>query len=510
MKAFLVAVVGSLLILAVLITACEKKDDPFSSLNKEPVIDAFSFEEDSLKFSTDNFFKLTLKYLDDENQQLTATFKFLSGEGSISHTSFNLIEKRGNAHIYEVPSNFDGKINFLPDSSGKVEIELELSDKVKLATRSTETFFFKNLHPVANFTYEPLPPINVNPYDIRVDASGSYDNDNGQIVKYYWRFGDGTPLVIAGAGSNTYQHTYQNAGTYTVRLKVEDDDGAVDSTEQAVTTNNQSPLAVLQVDPVTGEAPLIINYTATNSTDPDGKIVSYRIDFDDGSSSLDSIGSHTYTVDKDYQVRLIVQDNLGKTDTTSILVRVATPPVAILKVNPNQGPFPLESVIDGTDSYDLQEGRLDHDIYIDGTLEYDNIDSVLHSFDNPKQYLVRLVVTSQRNGLTDEAFKSVTAINLDPVANFTWVPPFPGHQQPVTYSSTSSDPNLTDEISYYRWTFPFGEIIEGEDEAVITKPFDAGVDTFKVKLEVWDKFRGTPNAGYDFIEKIIPKNNTGK
>jgi PKD repeat protein len=502
MKAFLFVFVGILLIVAVLITACEKKDDPFSSLNKQPVIETFSFERDSLKFTTDNPFRITLKYRDEENQQLTATFRFLSGKGAIFHSSFEEISRTSNSITFNAPDEFDGRLNFTPDTTGKTEIEVEISDKVKLTTRRAETFFFKNLPPLAIFTYDLT---NVSPYILDVDASGSQDPDSaegGGITWYYWNFGDGTS---DSTQSKTYQHIYQNAGTYAVRLRVKDTEGDFGTFERVIPTNNQPPLAALQVNPVNGQAPLVINYTATNSTDPDGEIVSYQIDFDDGFNSLDSIGSHTYTVDGNYQVTLIVQDNLLKTATTSVLVSVATPPVAILKVNPNQGPFPLESVIDGTDSYDLQGGSLDHDIYIDGTLVYDNIDSVLHNFDNPKQYLVRLVVTSQRNGLTDEAFKSVTAINLDPIANFAWVPQFPGHQQPVTYTSTSSDPNVTDEISYFRWTFPFGEVIEGENEAIVIKPFDAGVDTYKVKLEVWDKFRGTPNAGYDFIEKIIPK-----
>ena len=86
---------------------------------------------------------------------------------------------------------------------------------------------------------------------------------------------------------------------------------------------------------------MVISYTATNSFDPDGQIVAYRIDFDDGTSSLDSAGSHEYKIDKNYRVRLTVQDNLSQTDTTGVTVKVATPPVAILKVTPHEAPFPM-------------------------------------------------------------------------------------------------------------------------------------------------------------------------
>lgn len=498
----LITIFIAIIIFFILILSCEKHKDPFSSLNKSPEIQEFSFADDSLKFKTDEPFKIKLKYQDDENQKMTATFKFLSGHGDIFHSSFPEISKTSNTVVFDAPSQFDSRLNFIPDTTGKVEIELELSDKVKLTTQKAETFFFDNLKPVASFTYRLLS--NVSPYELEVDAKASYDPDDGKIEWYYWWFDDGTPQIPTKA--NTYRHTYQQAGTYTVRLKVVDNDGGVDSTVKVIPTNNQPPLAILQVEPLAGEAPLIIHYTATNSTDPDGEVVTYRIDFDDGTSALDSAGTHTYVTDNNYRVKLNVQDNLGQTDTTGVTVKVATPPVAILKVTPKEGPFPLDCVINGTDSYDPQGGKLEHDIYIDGNLRYNNIDSVVHTFDAPEKYLIRLVVTSKRNNMTDEAQQSLTVNNLNPTADFIWEPEKPQNRTPVTYTSTSIDPNLTDAITYYKWTFPYGIVKEGADSSIVTQAFSAGVDTYKVKLEVWDKFKGTKFEGYDSIIKIIPKN----
>ena len=116
-------------------------------------------------------------------------------------------------------------------------------------------------------------------------------------------------------------------------------------------------------------------------------------------------------------------------------------------------------------------------------------------------------MTSKRNGLTDEKQQSVVVKNLNPNADFTWTPQTPQHLTPVTYTSTSTDSNLTDDISYYKWTFPpLGTVIEGENKNIVTQSFDAGVDTYKVKLEVWDKYKGSKFEGYDSIVKIIPKN----
>ncbi|MCI0495310.1 PKD domain-containing protein [candidate division KSB1 bacterium] len=491
----------SLAIIIILIIACEKHNDPFSSLNKIPTILEFSFASESLKYKKGEPYKINLKYQDDENQKLTATFRFLSGHGDIFHSSFTEIEADSEKVIFEAPGVFDGRLNFIPDTTGKVEIELVLSDRVKLSTKKIETFFFFNLLPIPKFTYRILST--VSPYVVEFNATETVDPDSGGIENLYWWFDDGTPWIPRKA--TIFNYSYNKSGRYTVKLKVEDSDGGIDSTENVVSTSNQPPLAMLQVEPIKGEAPLTIQYTATNSFDPDGQIVAYRIDFDDGNSSLDSIGTHKYTYDNNYRIRLRVQDNLGQTDTTGVSVLVATPPIAVLKVTPQDGPFPLDCVIDGTDSYDKQGGKLKHQIYINGTLKYENIDSVIHNFEAPELYLVRLIVTSERNGLTDEDQKSISVINIPPNADFTWQPEIPQHQTPVTYTSISSDSNLTDEISYYKWTFPGGTVIEGKDKAIIIQPFDAGFSPYNVKLEVWDKYKGTKFEGYDYIIKKIPK-----
>ncbi len=498
-----------LLFLLIVIWACETHRDPFSALNKNPLIQTFKFSADSLKFKQTEPYKLYLKYQDDEKQTLTATFTFISGHGDLFHSEFRKKSATSHSVTFEAPGVFDGELNFLPDTTGKLELELELSDKVKLASERVAAFFYFNLKPVAKFTYRLQT--NVSPYELDVDASDSYDpdtksgSDNGKIEWFQWWFDDGTPLITTKA--NTYHHVFKKSGTYTVKLRVLDFDGGIDSLAQAVATNNQPPLAILQVDPVAGEAPITIHYTATNSIDPDGRIVDYRLDFDDGTSSLDSSGSHTYQLDGNYRVQLKVQDNLGQTDTTGISVKVATHPKAILNVTPLSGPFPLDCILNGKKSFDPQGGQLNYDIYINGDLRYNNIDSVIHTFDAPEKYIVRLVVTNRRNGLTSEAQQAVTAINLKPIANFTWEPQLPQHRTPVTYTSTTTDSNITDEISYYKWTFPEGAVEEGANKNIVTHAFDAGFPTYSVKLEVWDKYRGTKFEGYSTITQIIPRSS---
>ena len=71
--------------------------------------------------------------------------------------------------------------------------------------------------PVASFIYSPYPP-RVND-TITFDASESYDID-GTIVEYEWDFGDGTTSTTKNP-----THSYNEEGSYTVKLTIIDDDG---------------------------------------------------------------------------------------------------------------------------------------------------------------------------------------------------------------------------------------------------------------------------------------------
>jgi dipeptidyl aminopeptidase/acylaminoacyl peptidase len=64
------------------------------------------------------------------------------------------------------------------------------------------------------------------------DASGSTDSD-GRIVDYSWAFGDGT-----SASGVTAEHTYAQAGTYTVVLTVTDDDSATAADSKSITVSS--------------------------------------------------------------------------------------------------------------------------------------------------------------------------------------------------------------------------------------------------------------------------------
>ncbi|WP_231486516.1 PKD domain-containing protein [Candidatus Blastococcus massiliensis] len=72
---------------------------------------------------------------------------------------------------------------------------------------------------------------------VSVDGTASADTD-GTVASHEWDFGDGS----TGTGA-TAQHVYAAAGTYTVTLRVTDDDGATGTSEQVVSVVEATVLA---------------------------------------------------------------------------------------------------------------------------------------------------------------------------------------------------------------------------------------------------------------------------
>ncbi|MCB1221408.1 MAG: PQQ-binding-like beta-propeller repeat protein [Planctomycetales bacterium] len=156
------------------------------------------------------------------------------------------------------------------------------------------------------------------PLTVGFSAFGSQDPD-GSIVEFAWDW-DGDGLYDAVGESTNASHTYTEPGVFTMRLRVEDNDGARATTTEEITVTvpgNLSPVAGLTVAEVAGE-PFSVSLDGSGSLDPDGSIVNYEWDFENdgvydgyGSSSL----VHTYAKVGKYTARLRVTDDSGAQDT---------------------------------------------------------------------------------------------------------------------------------------------------------------------------------------------------
>jgi PKD repeat protein len=97
------------------------------------------------------------------------------------------------------------------------------------------------------------------------------------------------------------------------------------SIEVLAAPGNHPPAAVAAGSPLSGSAPLTVNFTASGSSDPDpGQTLSFAWDFGDGGAATGSAVTHTYTSPGNYTATLTVSDGHGGIDTDTLSITVTT------------------------------------------------------------------------------------------------------------------------------------------------------------------------------------------
>lgn len=93
---------------------------------------------------------------------------------------------------------------------------------------------------------------------------------------------------------------------------------------------NQSPVATAVATPISGPAPLTVNFNGSGSTD-DGSIVSYAWNFGaNGATGTGVNASYTYTVAGTYAATLTVRDNFGATGQSVVSIQVTPDPFSMI------------------------------------------------------------------------------------------------------------------------------------------------------------------------------------
>jgi glucose/arabinose dehydrogenase len=102
----------------------------------------------------------------------------------------------------------------------------------------------------------------------------------------------------------------------------------------ATTGTNRPPVARATAAPTEGAAPLTVQFSAADSTDPDGDPLTVVWNFGDGTpTSTATAPSHTYAAPGGYTATLTVSDGRDPTpgtDTTTVPIIVGTPPVVTI------------------------------------------------------------------------------------------------------------------------------------------------------------------------------------
>ena len=241
---------------------------------------------------------------------------------------------------------------------------------------------------------------------LEVSFVGSNSSDDQEISSYSWDFKDGSTSSAADPS-----HTFTEIGTFAVLLTVTDADGLTDTDTVEITVteeDNQAPTAKVSATPVTGEAPLKVTFTGSESSD-DNAITKYDWNFKDGSRTNIADFTYTYTEAGVYEAELTVTDENGLTDAASITITVTEPeneaPKANVTANPTSGNAPLNVQFTGNTSTDDDGITSYFWDFKDGSTAANQNPS--HSFVNPGVYAVELTVKDAQ-GLSDTKSVSIT------------------------------------------------------------------------------------------------------
>ncbi len=243
--------------------------------------------------------------------------------------------------------------------------------------------------------------------EVTLDASGSNDPDGDDLI-YSWDFGDGT----SEQSGSVVTHVYNQGGSYTARVSVDDNRGTNRSTDVATTnvTINTPPSAVMSADRIAciGDQ---VSFDTSGTNDPDGDDLTYAWDFGDGTSGQGANVTHAYGLGGNYSVRLTVDDNKGtlcSVDLAGTNVKINTPPVA--DAGPNHVCC-LETVseFDGSKSFDADGDNLTY-TWDFGDGNTGEGAQVTHVYTTIGRFVVTLTVNDNSGTRCDTATDSFTAV----------------------------------------------------------------------------------------------------
>ncbi len=212
--------------------------------------------------------------------------------------------------------------------------------------------------------------------------------------------------------------------TYNFRVSSKDDAGneALSENRTFATSNLSPTIASFSPDPVSGNTPLSVTFTASAS-DPDGYIATYEWDFDgdgnyDEEAATTSDTYYTYTEAGTYNAKLRVTDDGGaSTESNSVTITVVSPEnqppvISSFPFTPTSGTAPLSVTFspvvsdpDGT----IVEYKWDFNG--DGAFETSTTTTpISYLFNSAGTYIVRLKVIDDKEATaTAETIVTVTS-----------------------------------------------------------------------------------------------------
>lgn len=348
------------------------------------------------------------------------------------------------------------------------------------------------------------------PIEIKFDASNvPIDRNRFKIVSHAWDFGDkstGTSQIVS--------HIFKEKGTYDVKLVVTVENKDTGETSIGgeyhvkVSIENEALRAIFKADPQSGEAPLEVEFDASESTDPDGNIDQYEWDLDGDNEFDDGKGEtikHTFEKVGKYKISLRVTSTIGEFNIAEkeIVVEAQSNPEAVITVVDDPKSYTIgESYIFNADNSKSPNGKITKYewTFSDNPKKVETTKTISHVFKTSGTHEITLKVTDEKEkenetrktikvdapkGSPKPVIKTEPTLE-DKATTLSGKAPFT-----VTFNAketTDSDNNIVD----YKWDFENDATFDSFGNIVSHTYTEEG--TYTVALAVVDADNNVGNA----------------
>ena len=214
---------------------------------------------------------------------------------------------------------------------GTYQVALTVGKEDQTATQMLELTVIDNTNPVlidfsALITYDDdgFPHKQVDVHISRLTLSGGVD-----AKQYEYNFGDGSATHTTL--KEKARHTYENFGTYTVRVRVQDHLGRWSNPiAKEVILQNEAPTAIFELkdEAYTYE---VFGLSALDCSDPEGSLLSYEWIIDGEHFSSHIVEAHFFEEEGLHHITLIVKDDKGRRNYITKKIKVNDPPEGALR-----------------------------------------------------------------------------------------------------------------------------------------------------------------------------------
>lgn len=390
-------------------------------------------------------------------------------------------------------------------NGGRFDVTLAVTVKDKQSgaeTTNNYTALVTIANVAINAQFTATPTSGPAPLTVSFDGSAS-TAPAGQITAYDWDFNNSNLFKDASGAKASY--TFNQSGTYTVALRVTDNTNQYQISTQQITVNGaNAPTSVISIPSPSGKyfSGTQYSFDGSQSSSPNGKIVSYEWDFGDGTPHANTrVANHTYKDTGKFEVSLKTTDDSGVSGTATQELKVELPslaPIAAMTTVPAKakdqdyisGTVPFQVSFDASKSQKGNASIVDYkwDFDGDGVIDDTGV-TTSYVYNKEGTYNAKLTVVDADNNESSQVV--VVKVGAQPLTADLKASVYEG-TSPLTVTfdaSGSSYPNGT--IVSYEWDFGDGSPKRIDVSKVTYKYLKIGTFTAKVTTVASDGSKST-------------------